>query len=36
MPHEGVDEPMSDSVTRVVNALQQNGYDDLAEKLREL
>jgi hypothetical protein len=36
MPHEGVDEPMSDSVTRVVNALQRNGYHDLAEKLREL
>lgn len=36
MTHEGVDGPMSDSVTRVVNALQRNGYDDLAEKLREL
>lgn len=36
MPDEGADPPMSESVRRVVNALQRNGYEELAEKLREL
>jgi len=35
-PNAGVDAPMSDSLTPVVNALQRAGYEGLAETLREL
>jgi hypothetical protein len=35
-PNAGVDRPMSDSVTPVVNALARNGYEELAQTLREL
>lgn len=35
-PNSGVDRPMSDSLTPVVNALERNGYEELAEILRAL
>lgn len=35
-PHSGVDRPMSDSVRRVINALRQNGYSELADILEDL
>jgi hypothetical protein len=35
-PNSGVDRPMSDSLTPVVNALERGGYEELAAVLREL
>lgn len=34
--HSGLDRPMTDSLTPIVNTLHQEGYEDLAETLRQL